>query len=232
MISKDFLRDLTNFFKAARHLWGRCPTCGELFRLSDAAISFGSQPPQDWLRAMLRQKTMVIEKSAELKESEEELASREADVLSGEHDLNNRAKHLNREIKQLAYEYLKSDARISKLIRQTRKDAILKSRATLLGKLFERLAPFFQKFNHDPRDIRPLMDPVDYICFDGLTVDRRVSKITFVEVKSGTGSLSPSERSIIEAVRNQRVTTEVWHFGHRKIPLQQQLLLSNRSIAL
>jgi quinol-cytochrome oxidoreductase complex cytochrome b subunit len=44
MISKDFLKGMTDFFKAARHLWGRCPSCGELFRLSDVAISSEAPP--------------------------------------------------------------------------------------------------------------------------------------------------------------------------------------------
>jgi hypothetical protein len=40
MNDKTMMSELTRFFKTARHLWGRCPCCGGLFRLSEAAISF------------------------------------------------------------------------------------------------------------------------------------------------------------------------------------------------
>jgi predicted Holliday junction resolvase-like endonuclease len=220
-----FLSSLTEFFKAASHLWGRCPHCGELFRLSEAAVSFGSEPPRDWLRRLQKQRDLIQEKLAEVQETEEDLLGREDDVSAREKEINYREKTLNREVKRMAHEYIKSNDRIRTLIRESNKSAVLKSRATLLGKLFERLAPFFQRFNHDPRDIRPILEPIDYICFDGLTVERRVNRITFVEVKAGTSNVTPSERSIIDAVKEGRVSTEVWRFGNRLLPLQQQLKL-------
>jgi predicted Holliday junction resolvase-like endonuclease len=222
-MKKTFLADLTDFFRAARHLWGRCPCCGELFRLSDAAVSFGSEPPRDWLRRLQRQRDALTNKLAEIDALEEELVAREDDVDSRERDVDRRASNLNREVKRLALEYLRSDSRVKQLVRESSKSAVLKSRATLLGKLFERLSPFFQRFNHDPRDIRPIMEPIDYVCFDGLTVSRRVSRITFVEVKAGTSSVTPCEGSILRAVKDGRVDTEVWRFGSKALPLQQQL---------
>ena len=41
-----------------------------------------------------------------------------------------------------------------------------------LGHLFERLAPFFQRFDHDPRDVRALMNPIDYIVFESIIFKR------------------------------------------------------------
>ncbi len=49
MKSNGLMLELTQFFKTASYLWGRCPRCGDLFRLSEAAISFNSEPPADWL---------------------------------------------------------------------------------------------------------------------------------------------------------------------------------------
>lgn len=99
-----------------------------------------------------------------------------------------------------------------------------RSRSTLLGKLFERLAPFLRRFDHDPRDIRCLMDPIDYVCFDGLTANRKVERVTFIEVKVGASALTHTERSITQAVRDGRVATEVWQIGERGLPIAQQLL--------
>jgi predicted Holliday junction resolvase-like endonuclease len=96
--------------------------------------------------------------------------------------------------------------------------------------MFERLGPFFQRFDHDPRDVRPLFNPVDYVCFDGLTANRQVERITFVEVKCGTSRPSPTQRSIVEAIRDGRVSTEVWQFGERGIPIEQQLIKPRNTV--
>ena len=96
------------------------------------------------------------------------------------------------------------------MIRSERKAAIKSSRAELLGKLMERIAPCFRTFAYDPRDMRCISDPFDYVLFDGLTIDRRVKQIAFIEVKCGRGSLSGVQRSVREAVDKHRVFTEVW----------------------
>lgn len=219
-------RQLTDFFKAARHLWGRCPRCGELFRLSDAAVSRGSEPPRDWLRKFQRKQEALSQREGELENWQGEVDGQEADVADRERELATRERFLDREAKARAKEYLKDDKRVRELMRKAQQEAVLRSRSTLLGKLFERLAPFLQRFNHDPRDIRALMDPIDYVCFDGLTTTRRVERIVFVEVKSGTSVVNPTQRSIVEAVRGGRIGTEVWQFGRRGVPIHQQLLSS------
>jgi len=75
--------DLVAFFKAARHLWGRCPSCGSLFRLSDAAISSSPEPPRDWLRRLERQQATLLDKEGELDTREPDLNNRERDVGKG-----------------------------------------------------------------------------------------------------------------------------------------------------
>lgn len=222
------LRQLTEFFKAARHLWGRCPRCNHLFRLSEAAISYGAESPKDWLRKLQQRQADISIKEDELHGWQADLDAKESDLKRVERDLHRRETNVHREAKNLAQQLVKDDKTIKPLLRKATQDAILRSRSTLLGKLFERLGPFFQRFNHDPRDIRAIMDPVDYVCFDGLTVNRRVEQITFVEVKSGTSEQSQTQRSIAQAVRERRVFTEVWHFGDRRLPIAQQLMGTSR----
>ncbi len=108
------------------------------------------------------------------------------------------------------------------MIRAERKAAIKSSRATLLGKLMERIAPCFRTFAYDPRDMRCISDPFDYVLFDGLTIDRKVKQIAFIEVKCGRGSLSGVQRSVREVVDKHRVFTEVWTVGDPDIPITQQ----------
>lgn len=88
-----------------------------------------------------------------------------------------------------------------------RKDAIEKSRAVTLGKVAEHVVPFLPGFQHNPKDARFIGTPVDFIIFDGLDVGE-VRHITFVEVKTGSSSLSKRERQIRDAVKQQRVIWE------------------------
>ncbi len=215
---------LTQFFRTARHLFGRCPSCGHIFRLSDAAISYGANPPRDWLLKLSQQEARLVERKGDLEEWQADLEIRERDTREADRDFALRERNLDRTVKQRAKDMLKDDAQIKKLLTQARRESIQRSRATLLGNLFERLSPFLQRFHHDPRDIRPIMHPIDYVCFDGLTTNRRVERITFVEVKVGTSRANPAQRSIMEAIQQGRVGTEVWQFGTRGIPIEQQLL--------
>jgi predicted Holliday junction resolvase-like endonuclease len=216
--------ELTRFFRTATHLWGRCPRCGELFRLSEAAISFGDTPPRDWLLRFQKQQELLAAKRGELDDWQAELETQEHEVRDREREIERGQRNLEGTARALAKDMLKSDKTIKALMKEARQQAILRSRSTLLGKLFERLGPFLQRFGHDPRDVRPILDPIDYVVFDGLTVNRRVKRITFVEVKSGTARESDAQKSIAQAIHEGRLGFETWQFGKRGIPLEQQLL--------
>jgi predicted Holliday junction resolvase-like endonuclease len=105
-------------------------------------------------------------------------------------------------------ELRKREAELDDRIKEERVDAIKRSRASLMGNLFETVRPFLPEFSHHPGDLRSIWDPVDYISFNGLALNRDVDSVTFVEVKSGRSSLSTVERSIKEAVENGNVNFE------------------------
>lgn len=231
--------DIARFFKAARHLWGRCPHCGEPFRMSDAAISSSPEPPRDWLRKAERQRanweeqaacqqTDLEEEKARLETMSEALASKEYDLAESERELRRRERNLERDAKSRALEMLKTDAALNARIRDARQAAIRQSRSVLLGKMLECIAPCFRRFGHDPRDMRAICNPVDYVVFDGLTMDRAVQEVTFVEVKCGTSSLSSAQRSIRDAVNRRRVRWEQWTVGDPRIPITRQLAPANQ----
>lgn len=88
---------------------------------------------------------------------------------------------------------------------EIRKDAIKRSRSKLMGDLFEQVRPYLPGFDYEPGDLRSIWDPVDYVCFHGLALNREVERITFVEIKSGKSKLTAVERSIREAVENRNV---------------------------
>lgn len=52
MAIKNTTRLLIEVFKSERELYGECPCCGEIFRMSDAKIFYGKRPPKDWLERL------------------------------------------------------------------------------------------------------------------------------------------------------------------------------------
>lgn len=230
MNSNGFTKDLVAFFKNARHLWGRCPHCEQPFRLSDAAISSSPNPPRDWLRRLQRQQAALTEQEQVIANREFDLSSKEAELDQIEDDLGDREYRLERDAKKRVREILKSNTEVQGLIRAASKDAVQRSRATLLGRLLERMAPCFRKFAYDPRDMRSICDPFDYVLFDGLTVERQVKEIVFIEVKCGTGRLSNVQRGVVQCVDQGRIHSEVWEIGSPNIPITRQLLHGTRRV--
>jgi predicted Holliday junction resolvase-like endonuclease len=192
--------------------------------LSEATISFGNEPPADWLHRLQQQQEEADEKRGELEGWQGELDLRESELERREHELRYGERNLEKTAREMAKGMVKDDKTVKGLLKEERRKAVLRSRSTLLGHLFERLAPFFRQFDHDPRDVRALMNPIDYVVFEGLTVSRRVDRIVFVEVKCGTSRESSAQKSILDAVRDGRVAVETWQVGQRGIPLEQQLL--------
>jgi len=90
-----------------------------------------------------------------------------------------------------------------------REDAIKRSRSVLTGSFSEQLAPYMPGFNHSPTEIRFIGKPVDFIVFEGMD-QKEISKIVFVEVKSGKSSLSPIERNLREVIKAGRVEWELY----------------------
>jgi predicted Holliday junction resolvase-like endonuclease len=223
-----FAKELIAFFKKASHLFGRCPNCGSVFRLSEAAISARQEPPSDWLRHLQRREDALITREDEIVERETSLADLELDLTGREREVRYAENRIERTAKQRVHEILKSKTEVQGLIRQASKDAVLRSRATLLGRLLERLAPCFHRFAYDPRDMRSICDPYDYVLFDGLTVERKVKQIAFIEVKCGRGRETSVQRSLRDAVDKGRVHAEVWEVGSPDIPITKQLQRSSR----
>lgn len=87
-----------------------------------------------------------------------------------------------------------------------RQDAIVRSQAVIMGKVTEHLAPYMPNFPFNPKDVRFVGSPIDFIVFDGAD-DECIREIVFLEVKTGNSSLNPRQRKIRDAVLAGRV---VW----------------------
>ena len=79
------------------------------------------------------------------------------------------------------------------------------AKAVNLGFLLERLAPTLDGFKFNKNDCRSLFDPIDYVIFEGLSKQKTVSKILFVDIKSGGARLSKKQKQIKEAIENGKV---------------------------
>jgi predicted Holliday junction resolvase-like endonuclease len=88
--------------------------------------------------------------------------------------------------------------------RAVRQDAIQRSLAVTAGKVYEQLVPYLPGFPFNPKDVRFLGSPVDFVVFDGLS-DGHITRIVFVEVKTGAADLSTRERRIRDTVQDSRV---------------------------
>lgn len=98
--------------------------------------------------------------------------------------------------------------------KEIRRDAIKGSITTLLGKVGEQIAPLYmiRELDIDPRDLRFIGTPVDYIAFKGLS-NGNPEKILFIEVKaSQSGALTERERyvkSLVDAKRVEWITFNI-----------------------
>ena len=82
--------------------------------------------------------------------------------------------------------------------------AIRGSQAAVAGRVFGRVAPYLPDFGYNPKDVRFVGDPVDFVVFDGLK-EGSVRGVMFVEVKTGGGTLNGNERKVRRAVDERRV---------------------------
>jgi predicted Holliday junction resolvase-like endonuclease len=88
-----------------------------------------------------------------------------------------------------------------------RNDAVQRSHSVIVGKVTEHIMPYLPGFRFNPKDARFIGSPVDFVVFDGLDQDSLV-QVVFVEVKTGSSTLSKRERQIRDAIRDHRIRWE------------------------
>ncbi len=104
--------------------------------------------------------------------------------------------------------YLYARGRTYLEIRDARRDALSRGRATIRGQVAEQLAPLSEGFPYAAADARFLGAPIDYVVFDGLTSNDDV-EVVLVEMKTGRARLSSNEKRVRDAVTAGRVRFEV-----------------------
>jgi len=92
--------------------------------------------------------------------------------------------------------------------KRIRQDAVFRSQSVIRGKMTEHLIPWFSDFMYNPSDARFLGSPVDFIVFDGLS-EGNLKELIIVEVKTGSSSLSPRERSVARVIEEGKIRFEI-----------------------
>jgi predicted Holliday junction resolvase-like endonuclease len=100
--------------------------------------------------------------------------------------------------------------------KQIRQDAIQRSQAVTIGKITEHLVPHLPNFNFNPKDARFIGSPIDFIIFDGLNdeEENQIREVVFLEIKTGSSTLTRRERLVRDAVRAGRVRWMEWSGGN------------------
>ena len=86
----------------------------------------------------------------------------------------------------------------------------MKSTAVNIGFILERIAPSMKEFTHDRNDCRSLFDPIDYVIFEGLNKRGIVTKILFVDIKTGKAKLTGRQKEISKLVENKKVLWDTY----------------------
>ena len=206
------VNSLIAFYKQEKNIYGRCPHCGEPFRLSEVKLTYGKAPPKDLLVRMKRERDRLKEELEELESQIEELGDEHQSELEA---LDQRWRD-------------KCDIEVERAMRkrekEIRRDAIARSRAGQLGKTIEKIIPMFPGFGHHPYDVRPIFDPVDFVVFDGY-MQGEVTDVCFVEFKTGHSRLNSIQASIRRAVDRKRV-----HFEERRLSREAIEMLTQKRV--
>lgn len=89
-------------------------------------------------------------------------------------------------------------------------DSEVKAKAVNIGFILERIAPCMNGFCFERNDCRSLFDPIDYIIFEGLNKRGSVSKIVFVDIKTGKAVLSKKQKEIRALIERKKVSWETY----------------------
>lgn len=144
----------------------------------------------------IRQQMLEGARGEAIKDAQEQLATWRTEELE--------------KAKSQMWEVLSKEANVSleqwktEAEREIRKDAIDKSQSVTLGKMTEHMVPYLPGFEFNPSDARFIGSPIDLVIFDGLGNDE-VKKVVFVEIKTGTSTLSTRERLVRNAIIEKRV---------------------------
>ena len=82
--------------------------------------------------------------------------------------------------------------------------------AVNIGFILERIAPSLKDFRFNQNDCRALFDPIDYLIFEGMSSKGAVSKILFVDIKTGSAKLTAKQKEIRSLVERKKIVWDTY----------------------
>ncbi len=109
----------------------------------------------------------------------------------------------------VSFLYVRELLRKGKLIKESRADAVKKSRSTIEGQVLEQIVAYLPNWKYAPSDCRFIGSPLDLVVFDGLSTGK-VKQVIFVEVKSGNSKETSRQRSLRKIIKEGKVSYELF----------------------
>lgn len=75
------------------------------------------------------------------------------------------------------------------------------------GFIMEKIAPFVEEFGENPKNVKHLGDPIDFVCFED-------DYIKLIEVKTGKSRLTPKQNKIKKLVEEGKVYFKTVRFDY------------------
>lgn len=79
-----------------------------------------------------------------------------------------------------------------------------------IGFILERIAPSLKDFKFIRNDCRSLFDPIDYIIFEGLSKKGAVTKLLFMDIKTGKARLKQVQKEIKDRIERKKVEWDTY----------------------
>lgn len=113
------------------------------------------------------------------------------------------------------YEEKKAEIKERELdLRETKKKIKTKSEKAAesinIGFISERLAPVLKDFKFNHNDCRSMGEPIDYVIFEGLSKNGVISKLFFVDIKTGNARLNKHQKNIKEVVEKKKIEFDTY----------------------
>ncbi|VVB76431.1 Endonuclease related to archaeal Holliday junction resolvase [Candidatus Tiddalikarchaeum anstoanum] len=136
----------------------------------------------------------------------EEFKMSDALLFDGTKPFPEKAKHVQ---EMLNSDLKEREEQLKKRMKLATEKVTKTTTAVNLGKELEKILPTLNDFKWMLEDCRFLADPIDFVVFNGLSMNK-INSLSFVEVKSGEARLNKHQKCIKDAVEDGKVSYEVY----------------------
>ena len=97
----------------------------------------------------------------------------------------------------------KKEERFEEIKKEMREVAVERGRKEAVKIVKKTLAPQIRALRLDPMDVKPILNPIDFVVFKGMTKNHRVTNIMMLSKKSSNAILNKYRRQIKTAVEKK-----------------------------